>query len=404
MTRSTTTSGAGATDLSTLPSLDGLRAVAAGLVVLTHVAFLTGFGTNSGLAGHLWARGDFGVAIFFALSGFLLHRGLSRHVALTGRLDVVAYAVRRVARIVPAYWLTLAAVVVGADPDVRTWVLHALGLHIYVPDATIASFGQAWSIATEVSFYAALPLVVAALSRVRRAHPERPLVLLVALLVLTSLLPLASGPAEFGEDLLLERFLPWRAPHFLVGMVFAEALSAPGHPVARSLQRLARDPVGCLALGAGAYLLSTTPVAGSLTLDPADGVTLLLRTALATVVAGALLLPLALGGDSAWSRGLSLPAVRWVGVVSYGLFLWHLPVFTALYAVTGAQPFRGGVLPLLAVGVPVSLLLAFVSHQLVELPSSRLAARVLARRRHRSEGHERDDGQAQTTLEGRAAE
>jgi len=390
--------------LEVLPALDGLRGVAAGLVVLTHAAFLTGVGTTGGLAGHLLARGDFGVSIFFALSGFLLHRGLAHHLEHTGRLDALGYAARRFARVVPAYWLALAAVVVAARPDADDTILHALALQIYVPDAVIASFGQSWSIATEISFYAALPLAVVLLERLRRGRPSRPMTLLVGAFVVTSLLPLLTGPADFGDDLLLERWLPWRAPHFLIGMVCAEALRAPGHPVTRGLARLARDPVGCLAVAGAAYLASTTPVAGSLTLDPAHGIALLLRTGLATVVAGALLVPLTLGPPSGLSRVLSRPVARWLGVVSYGVFLWHLPVLTALYAVTGAEFFRGGLLPLLAVGVPVSLLLGFLSHQLVEVPGSRVTARLLAHRRQRRERDDCDEHDPQRPLEGRGAQ
>ena len=387
--------------LDVLPALDGLRGVAAGLVVLTHAAFLTGVGTTGGLAGHLLARGDFGVSIFFALSGFLLHRGLAHHLEHTGRVDALGYAARRFARVVPAYWLALVAVVVATRPDVGDAVLHALALQIYVPDAVIASFGQSWSVATEISFYAALPLAVVLLERLRRGHPSRPLTVLVVALVVTSLLPILTGPAEFGEDLLLERWLPWRAPHFLLGMVCAEALRVPGHPVARGLTRLARDPVGCLAVAGAAYLASTTPLAGSLTLDPAHGVALLLRTGFATVVAAGLLVPLTLGPPSGLSRVLSRPTARWLGVVSYGVFLWHLPVLTALYAVTGAEFFRGGLLPLLAVGVPLSLLLGFLSHQLVEVPGSRLTSRLLAHRRQRRERDDRDEDHPQRPLEDR---
>ena len=89
-----------------LPALDGLRAVAALLVVATHAAYLTGATTSGGLLGRLAGRGDFGVAIFFALSGFLLHHGLAAD-ARDGRTDLRAYAVRRAARVLPAYWLTL---------------------------------------------------------------------------------------------------------------------------------------------------------------------------------------------------------------------------------------------------------------------------------------------------------
>ncbi|HRA45859.1 MAG TPA: hypothetical protein PKX29_12275, partial [Phycicoccus sp.] len=73
--------------------------------------------------------------------------------------------------------------------------------------------------------------------------------------------------------------------------------------------------------------------------------------------------------------------------VSYGIFLWHLPVFFGLYAVSGVELFRDGLLPLLAIGVPVTLALAAMSHQWIELPSSALATRIL-RRHHDRERHQ----------------
>ena len=83
-----------------LPALDGLRAVAALLVVATHAAYLSGATVNAGLLGRLAGRGDFGVAIFFALSGFLLHFRLVSD-ARDGQTDVKAYAVRRAAACCP---------------------------------------------------------------------------------------------------------------------------------------------------------------------------------------------------------------------------------------------------------------------------------------------------------------
>ena len=97
-------------------------------------------------------------------------------------------------------------------------------------------------------------------------------------------------------------------------------------------------------------------------------------------MAGFLLAPLVLGRDDAYSAALASRPARSVGTVSYGLFLWHLPVFTALYAVTGARVFSGGILPLLAVGLPVSLLLAWLSWVCVERPAMRWAARSVPHR------------------------
>lgn len=388
-------------DVTRLPALDGLRAFAALLVVLTHAAFLTAAGSTTGLLGHLLARGDFGVSLFFALSGFLLYRLLVRERAGTGRVRVFGYFLRRFARVIPAYWLTLIVLMVAVRPEVRDVVLHALGLQIYVADSTIAAFGQSWSIATELSFYLVLPGVVLGLTWCRRFGNRWPMRVLLTALVITSLLGFLVEPAALGEQVILERWLPWRAPHFLVGMILAEATVGPGSSMSRWLRRAADDSGACVAVAGATYLVSTTPLAGSLLLQPAHGLELVLRTAFATVFAGALLLPLALGRPSLWSRSLSVPTVRWVGAVSYGLFLWHLPVFEALYHLTDAPFFRGGLVPLLVVGLPVSLFLAFLSHQFLELPAARFAAR-LTRGPRDGERQEQSDSHAQ--LEPRRAE
>ena len=213
---------------------------------------------------------------------------------------------------------------------------------------------------------------------------------LLGALVLTSLLGFLVSSATLGQDVILERWLPWRAPHFLLGMIFAEALTTPTSATARWLRARAHDVGGCLAVAGAAFLASTTPRAGSLLLEPAHGIQLVLRTGFATLFAGGLLLPLVLGPHSTWSDLLSRPTVRWLGVISYGVFLWHLPVFEALFHISGAPFFRGGLIPLLILGVPLSILLGFLSHQFLELPVSRLVARRSARRRD-TEGHEQSD-------------
>lgn len=373
-----------------MPALDGLRGLAVLMVVLTHAAFLTGTGASAGLPGHLLARGDFGVSLFFALSGFLLYRLLADELDRSGRLRLSRYAARRFARVVPAYWLVLAVLMVALHVSARDGLLHALGLQIYVADSVVKAFGQSWSVATELSFYAVLPLAVLGLARAARRRPGLPMATLLAALIVTSSLGLLVGPAFIGSDVILERLLPWRAPHFLVGMILAEATRQPGLGASAWLRRRADDVGGTLAVAGAAYLAATTPLAGSLLLEPAHGIPLVLRTALATIFAAGLLLPVALGSTSAWSRLLARPTIRWLGVVSYGVFLWHLPVFEGLFQVTGAPFFRGGLLALLAVGLPVSVLLGFVSHRFVELPSSRLASRLTRGERQRQRRDERD--------------
>ena len=127
-------------------------------------------------------------------------------------------------------------------------------------------------------------------------------------------------------------------------------------------------------------LLATTPIAGPLTLGLVSGTQLSVRLALSTVVAGFLLAPLVLGRDDTYGAALGSRPARNVGAVSYGLFLSHLPVFSAIYALTGATVFTGGILPLLAVGLPISLFLAWLSHVAIERPASVGAPAVPHRR------------------------
>jgi peptidoglycan/LPS O-acetylase OafA/YrhL len=363
-----------------LPALDGLRAVAALLVVVTHAAYLSGFTVNGGLVGRLAGRGDFGVAIFFALSGFLLHFRLASD-ARDGRTDIRAYAVRRAARVLPAYWVTLAVVLAVVQPPVRTALAQALTVQTYLPGTDLDAFSQSWSIPTELSFYVVLPLVVWLLERARRRDPDLPVLLLVASAVIATVALAFVPVGTVGEDLVIERWLPARWPNFAVGMVLAELLLRRGSRLARAARRLGRDSAGCLALAVAALLLATTPVAGLLTLGPASGVQLSVRLALSTAVAGLLLAPLVLGReDDSYSAALASRPARGVGTVSYGLFLWHLPVFAGLYAFTGAQVFAGGIVPLLAVGLPISLLMAWLSHVVVERPAMRWAARRVPHR------------------------
>lgn len=354
--------------------LDGVRALAAGLVVLTHAAFLTGFTANGDFLGRLAGRGDFGVHLFFALSAYLLTSQFLLAEAQGRTVSLTRYAVRRLGRVLPAYWITLAVVVAVARPEPRAAVLNAGALQIYVSDATISEFSQSWSVATELSFYAVLPLLALAMVLLRRRWRWAPMVALLVLAV-TALVALAWSPTvTLGEDVLPERLLTGVAPVFLAGMVLAEA-KVNGGRVAARLARWAREPVACVAVAAATYVLATTPLTGSLLLSPTHGVELMLRILLGTVVATGVLLPLVLGGPNVVRDLLGGPVIRWVGVISYGIFLWHLPVFIALVALSGRPAFSGGFVPLLAIGVPVTVGLAALSYYVVELPVMRLTAR-----------------------------
>ena len=359
-------------------ALDGLRALAVALVVLTHAAFLTGAVLSAGLLGRLFGRGDFGVAIFFALSGYLLHRGFLRTPASRG--DIRGYYLRRAARVLPAYWVTLAVVALCAQPSGRDLVLHALAVQIYAPGSHLPAFSQSWSIATELSFYLVLPLAAAGLQRLRRRRLDLPLTVVAWALPVAVLISGLVPGADLDRDIPMERWLPARSACFLIGMLLAEARARPTHPLARRLRGLTEEPTVLLLLGGAAYLLATTPLAGLLTLGTVSGWQLATKMLLACVVAFAVLAPLVLAEPGGYARALARPVMSWLGRISYGIFLWHVPVFMALYAVSGVRPFTGGLAPLLALGVPITLALAALSHSWVELPLMRWAARRSRRR------------------------
>ena len=355
--------------------------MAALLVVATHAAYLTGFTVNGGLLGRLAGRGDFGVAIFFALSGFLLHQHLVSD-ARDGRTDLKAYAVRRGARVLPAYWVTLAVVVALSQPPVRTTIAQALTIQTYARGTELDAFSQSWSIPTEVSFYIVLPVVVWLLGKVRHRHPDLPVVLLAGSAVVAVVRPrLACRSARSA-----------RTCSSSAGSRRAGRTSPSGWCSPRSC--CGRPPVGRRRYGGWLVTRRAAscspvppssspppPIAGPLTLGPVSGTQLSVRLALSTSVAGLLLAPLVLGRHDAYHAVLGSPVASSVGTVSYGLFLWHLPVFAGLYAVTGVEVFTGGILPLLALGLPISLLLAWLSHVAVERPAMRWAARTVPHRR-----------------------
>src|SRR3954469_16898621 len=153
-------------------SLTGIRAVAALLVVATHAAYTTGKYTH-GYVGLIYSRMEIGVPIFFVLSGFLLFGPWVKATA-SGNAppSVRRYASHRVRRIMPAYVVTvLVAYAVyhfrtaGPNPG-HTWtgLFRNLTLSQIYTDNYLYSYlhqglTQMWSLAVEVAFYVALPLL-----------------------------------------------------------------------------------------------------------------------------------------------------------------------------------------------------------------------------------------------------
>ena len=154
--------------------LDGLRAAAAGAVLLTHVGGLTGYTLTGTPASWVLSRGDVGVPIFFSLSGLLLYRRWAAAALTGGRTGAVAvYLRRRALRILPAYWavvlIALPVLNPGAARHAWPWIQYLLLIqnydsHPWWSGTGATGLAQAWSLVVEVSFYLILPFLAAALT------------------------------------------------------------------------------------------------------------------------------------------------------------------------------------------------------------------------------------------------
>ena len=363
-----------------LPMLDGLRAVAALGVLLTHVAFQTGE-TGRGAGGAVLARLDAGVAVFFVLSGFLLYRPYAR-ATLTGSPwpSLRRYALRRAARILPAYWAVLAVVALASTVPAGVLATHAWLGQTYT-GTLLASLSQTWSLCTEVAFYAVLPLLAAAAARRQTA--------VLAAAVLGSYAYIATVHLlDLDQRALL--WLPGHLDWFAAGMavaVAAERLRAGrAGPASRLLARAAAWPGTCWAAGGALLWLVATPLAGPLTLAPVPGPAALVKEAAYALVAVLLLVPAALGPPtSGLGSVLGSPVARWLGRISYGIFLWHLPVLRGLYEVTGWEPFSGRMWTVAVLTTAGAVAAATLSWVLLERPVLRWA--------HQRGGDQRERGE-----------
>lgn len=344
-----------------LPAVEGMRACAAVGVVVTHVAFQTGH--TGGVSGRLFGRFDLAVALFFALSGFLLWRG---HAAAARGLRPTPptghYLRSRIVRIMPGY---LVAVVVilsllpEAKADLTVWLANLTLTQIYVPLTLTAGLTQMWSLSVEVAFYMALPFLALLVRRV----PVRARIPVIAAAALVSLgwavLPIATS-AGVNHLNWPPAFFSW----FAAGMLLAELTVTPvGWP-----HRLARRRLLMAVIAVAAFLVAASPIAGPEGLTPGTVSQFVVKIAMGAVVAGALLAPLVLDRPDTSHRVLGSTTMVTLGRWSYGLFIWHLAALAMVFPVIGEFAFNGHMPVVLVLTVVFGFAIAAVSYALVESP------------------------------------
>ena len=367
------------------PTLNAVRAVGALAVVATHTAFDTGE-IGVGAHGAFLSRLDFGVALFFVLSGFLLSRPYFRAHALgLPHTSYLHYLWKRALRILPLYWVTVVAALVllagnqAAGP--RTWALNLTLTQIYSTGLLPFGLTQMWSLCTEVLFYLLLPVLCGALLRHGRRGRWSPRRVLAVLLLLSALglawqtvVAVASDTTHDHYHQWLPGFLPW----FCVGITFAfVSVHGPTRPEGSRwhvLERWGEDLVGCWLIGAAVFALACTPLAGPRVLVPPNHWEAFLKTLLYTVAAAFLVLPLVFGPerDGFWRRTMSRRTAVWLGDVSYGIFCLHLIVLDYVMRLLDVPVFHGRFGDVFLVTVLGTVALSAISLYVLERPLLRL--------------------------------
>ncbi len=328
------------------PALDGLRALSIAAVIWHHA-------TPRPLPGAL-GRGHLGVQLFFAVSGFLITTLLLRERARTGAIDLRAFWLRRARRIFPLYYLVLAGFALAAlalptESPVRShfftnlpfFATHTANWFVSYRVAHPVLFGFAWSLSTEQQFYAFWPVLM------RKLRGPALFGCLVTLIALD----------QFAERRWLSVFIPARSvwetivtsftASIALGALLAVLLDSP-----RGYRWLA--PV--LARPASAALAAVLVAAGVIWPPRAF---LWFELGLALWVGACVL-----GSERRSVWPLETASLRHVGRVSYGMYLFHVPILGALRLLWPDLTSRP--LPLFMLGFSITTLSATLSHSTFE--------------------------------------
>jgi peptidoglycan/LPS O-acetylase OafA/YrhL len=385
------------------PCFDGLRAIAASSVLAYHIQGAAGLVGSERFGSAVYQPtivrflGTFGVAVFFVISGFLLYRPYAlAHLGQQPTPRLGPFWKRRFARIYPAYWAALVAALLLGIPPTHTFTDLAMAFPLLQNYRSgYAGYGVSveWTLVIEISFYLALPLIAYLIARAsKRASKQGTLsVEIVALATLSALsiaawiwrLGLYSGAPSRGTWFALPDVQYWLICYldwFAVGMLLAvlSAWVAAGRTLPWPVAALARWPAVCWLLAAELYWVGTRFAVPPTVLNTPSLVEGVGSHVTFGLVAGLFVLPAALGDQRRGSVRAFLasrPLVA-LGVVSYGIYLWH-----AIWVQQGLTWGRSGTFPSsiaswILLVLPLTLACATASYWLVERPAIRWSHRT----------------------------
>lgn len=348
-------------------------------VVVVHVAFFAAPGSVP--APSVLLHLNIGVTVFFLTSGFLLYRPFIAHrVGGAPAPPVRRYFKRRALRILPAYWLALTVLTVipntigvsGGDWLSQYTLTHTLPITA-ASGSCVGQFNcglaQTWSLAVELSFYIALPLWFVLSERIARVRSwvwiELGALAVLSVISVVLHFVVSDGGVRSIIGGTTVGYMFW----FGLGMSLAIAsVAIEGRPPPRWVRLVAGHPlaVWVLALGIYGFLCARLPNTPFLF---QAGQQIWTHVAFGAV-ALLLMLPAVFGDDAGGAprKLLANPLVAWLGLVSYGVFLWHY--------VVASQFGSGGhdltFWPLLALTLVSSIAAAAASYYALERPLLRL--------------------------------
>jgi peptidoglycan/LPS O-acetylase OafA/YrhL len=324
--------------------------------------------------------GYFGVDTFFVLSGFLITALLLSEHQRSGRIRLGDFWARRARRLLPALFLMLITVVLftkfalppGTYPSLRSdvfstafyvanWHFIAQGANYFAATGPPSPLTHTWSLAVEEQFYLVWPLlVVGVLAVFKRIGAVFWLALLGALASATAMAVLFAHGANINR---LYYGTDTRAQSILLGAALAAALAWCRQR--GLLERLdARQRLVFFLIGVTGFVVDAvlwTNLRGTQSFLYQGGFVV------AALGTAAVLLSVVVVPGTPLGRYLAWMPLVWLGRISYGVYLWHFPIF--LWVDTARTGLNGG--ELFVLRVAITLVVATASYFLVELPVRR---------------------------------
>ncbi len=345
--------------------VESLRALAALAVVWGHVVAASlalnpalPSASDLGTIERVAYGGGYGVFFFFALTGYLLSWPFAKRYFGGGdSIELGRYAINRALRILPLYYAVVVVVLLFQEhnPGLGVWARFLTFTETLSPGTAGRIVGPAWSLVVELCFYLLLPLLAYAIARLARGSRGRAAAMLIGLALASLAIRVVTIYNADPVDPLWRLNLPATFLFFVPGMLLAlvrvsweerRPAWVRGPPSRGDLWILATVPLWALV------------VLGSYSLDFLVGVA-------AFGIVGACVLPMRAGPVT---NALQWRPLAFVGVASYSLYLWHVPVIKAL--IDGGV--STGFVALTAIAVPICILIAIGSYAAIESPFLRL--------------------------------